>query len=150
MTECLEERSKFWFFGYTHVPDGHAQNDLPQCCCTLSDIKTELMRQVGVYRDRTEDGSLEGIYFVNETKFEEELKILRGSFCSIFQACVQADAKVVSTNQSSEMEWRGDHDRFFFDFFLHPIYPNLNRNDSIRALQMIMNASRTLLIMIQS
>ena len=68
------------------------------------------------------------------TDFEEELKILKGSFCSIFQACVQAHAKVKSTDKSNEAEWRNDHDRLFFDIFLRPIYPNLKRNDSLRAL----------------
>ena len=93
-----------------------------------------LIKEVDGYRERAADLSMQDRCFVNETEFEEELKILTGSFCSIFQACVQADAKVMSTTQSNEMEWRGDHDRLFFDFFLRPIYPNLERNDSIRAL----------------
>ena len=71
---------------------------------------------------------------MDEKEYEAELKILMGSFCSVFQACVQANAKVVSTMQLNETEWRGDHDRLFFDFFLRPIYPNLKRNDSLRAL----------------
>ena len=83
---------------------------------------------------RVADESLEGTYIVDKENFKEELKMLTGRFCSIFQACVQANAKVVSTMQSNETEWRGDHDRLFFDFFLRPIYPNLERNDSIRAL----------------
>ena len=93
-----------------------------------------LIKEVDGYRERAADLSMQDRCFVNETEFEEELKILTGSFCSIFQACVQAHAKVISTTQSNETEWRGDHDRLFFDFFLRPIYPNLERNDSTRAL----------------
>ena len=92
------------------------------------------MRQAGVHQKLATDLSKQEEFFMNENQFKEELEILTGSFCSIFQACVKANAKVMSTNQSNEMEWRGDHDRLFFDFFLRPIYPDLKHNDSTRAL----------------
>ena len=93
-----------------------------------------LIKEVDGYRERAADLSMQDRCFVNEAGFEEELKILKSRFCVIFQACVQADAKVELIKESNETEWRSDHDRLFFDLFLHPIQPNLERKDSIRAL----------------
>ena len=93
-----------------------------------------LIKEVNGLRERAVDLPMKNRCFVNEIDFEEELKILKSRFCVIFQACVQADAKVELIKESNETEWRSDHDRLFFDLFLHPIQPNLERKDSIRAL----------------
>ena len=84
-----------------------------------------LMTEVGGIRERARERGIEHKYLVDDTKFADEQKILMGRFCAIFHACVQADEKAKSTDKFNETEWRNDHDRLLFDFFLRPLNPGL-------------------------
>ena len=72
-------------------------------------------------------------YFVDDEEFKDELDILKSRFCAVFQACMHAGVKVESTEEFNETEWRSDHDRLMFDFFIRPVNPKLSENCSVRA-----------------
>ena len=90
------------------------------------------MEEVKDFRSRARERGVEHKYLVDDKRFADELKILMGRFCAIFQACEQADEKVKSTDKFNETEWRNDHDRLLFDFFLRPLEPSLDPNCSVR------------------
>ena len=90
------------------------------------------MKEVKDFRKRAKERGVEYKYLVDDEKFADEQKILTGSFCAIFQACMQADEKAKSTDKFNETECRNDHDRLLFDFFLRPLEPGLGPNCSVR------------------
>ena len=71
---------------------------------------------------------MEDKHFVDSTKFRREMEILTDNFCAIFQSCKKA-----SLAQTSETDWRSDHDRLLFDFFLRPLYPDVDQDSTVRA-----------------
>ena len=72
-------------------------------------------------------------YFVGDGEFVDELGILEGRLCAVFQACMHAEVKVKSTEKANETEWRSDHDRLMFDFFLCPLNHKVDNSCSVRA-----------------
>ena len=72
-------------------------------------------------------------YFVGDKEFKDELRILEGRLCAVFQACIHAAEQVESAEEANETEWRSDHDRLMFDFFMRPLNHKVDKNCSVRA-----------------
>ena len=108
------------------------QTDLPTHCSSVNPLMDPLIQQVEHFKEQASRVPI-GIdnYFVDDEEFEDELDILKSRFCAVFQGCMHAGVKVKSTEEFNETEWRSDHDRLMFDFFVRPV--KLSENCSVRA-----------------
>ena len=110
------------------------QSDLPIHCSSVNPLMDPLIKQVEDFKEQASRLPI-GIdnYFVDDKEFEDELNILESRFCAVFQACMHAEVKVKSTEKANETEWRSDHDRLMFDFFLCPLNHKVDNSCSVRA-----------------